>query len=121
MDRESVYRFQQLYAARAVKPVSFSESATYRSHFGRFDFNGVQVEVMSDLQWREGDSWRHVSADTEDMVDVEGTAVRVPWLEEETLAYIRRGRLDRAAFCLRYCDRNRLVMLIRGDVKSGAV
>jgi hypothetical protein len=121
MDRESVYRFQQLYAGRAIKPVSFSESATYRSHFGRFDFNGVQVEVMSDLQWREGNGWRRVSDDTEVIVDVEGTAVRVPWLEEETLAYIRRGRLDRAAFCLRYCDRNRLVALIRGDVKTGAV
>jgi S-adenosylmethionine-dependent methyltransferase len=121
MSRESIYRFQQLYASRAIKPVSFSESASYRSHFGRFDFSGVQVEAMSDLQWREGNAWQPVSDDTEDMVDVEGTAVRVPWLEEETLAYIRRGRLDRAAFCLRYCDRNRLVALLRGEVKTGAV
>jgi hypothetical protein len=40
--------------------------------------------------------------------------VNVSWLEEETLATIRRGRLDRAALCLPRCDPGRLLALLRG-------
>jgi hypothetical protein len=36
-------------------------------------------------------------------------------LEEETLAYIRRGRLDRASLCLPECSPNRLLALLRGQ------
>ena len=44
--------------------------------------------------------------------------VRVSWLEEEALAYIRRGRLERAALMLPHCDHARLVALLRGQVKT---
>jgi len=45
----------------------------------------------------------------------DGVPIRVPWLEEETLFYIWRGRLERAALCLSYCDRDRLLVLLRGE------
>lgn len=49
------------------------------------------------------------------VVDLAGVPVRVSWLEGEVLAYSRRGRLDRAALCLRHCDHGRLLALLRGD------
>ena len=85
------------------------ESRSYRSHFGRFDFDGVQVEVMGRLERREGDGWVPTEVVNTESVDLEGMPVRVSWLEEETLAYIRRGRLDRAALCLPRCDRGAAV------------
>jgi len=110
---EDAYRFQSLFAEYLTQPVSLSESATYCSHFGRFDFDGVLVEVMGDLHRREGDAWVPTMAVTETQVDLDGVPVRVPWLEEETLVYIRRGRLERAARCLPHCTHDRLLAMLR--------
>lgn len=121
LDTAGIYRFGELFASHAIQPVGRTEGSQYRSHFGRYDFDGLVVEVMSELEWREGDAWRPVVNVTETTVDLEGVPVSVPWLEEELLAYVRRGRLDRAAQVLPYCDRLRLLALLRGDVKTGVV
>ena len=80
-----------------------------------FDFDGVLVEVMGDLHRREQDQWVSATASTESQVDLDGTPVRASWLEEETLAYIRRGNLERAAQCLPHCERSQLLALMRGE------
>ncbi len=108
------YRFGELFAGQVVAPVTLREGATYRSHFGRFDFDGVPVEIMGNLERREGDRWVPTSAATQAIIDLDGVSVHASTLEEETLAYIRRGRLDRAALCLPRCDHGRLVALLRG-------
>jgi hypothetical protein len=120
-DAEGAYRFQALFAEQCIEPVSLRESEVYRSHFGRFDFDGVTVEVMGDLHRREGDGWVPTMTATETAVDLDGVPVYVPWLEEGTLAYVRRGRLNRAAQCLSYCDRERLVTLLRGERATGVL
>jgi S-adenosylmethionine-dependent methyltransferase len=114
MDVEGACRFAALFAGHCVEPVSLRESPVYRSHFGRFDFEGVAVEVMGCLERREGDAWVPTEVINTDTVDLDGVRVRASWLEEEVLAYIRRGRFDRAALCLPHCDRDRLLMLLRG-------
>jgi hypothetical protein len=120
-DAEDAYRFHALFADHTVEPVALRESEIHRSHFGRFEFSGVMVEVMGDLHRREGGDWVPTAARTETTVDLDGEPVRVSWLEEETLAYIRRGRLDRAAQCLPYCDQNRLLALLRGQEAVGVL
>jgi len=115
MSAEDAYRFQALFADRVVEPVALRESEVYRSHLGRFDFDGLIVEVMGDLHWREATGWVPVSLVTETAADLDGVPVPVPSLEEESLVYLRRGRLDRAALCLPYCDRDRLLVLLRGE------
>ncbi|MBN2549624.1 MAG: methyltransferase domain-containing protein [Anaerolineales bacterium] len=112
MDIPSVYRFQELFSAQAVLPVGWREDEKYRSHYGRFDFDGVVVEVMADLQWRQGENWIPVATRNHRQVEVEGASVSVSWLEEETLAYLRRGRLERAAQCLSRCDPQRMSRLV---------
>jgi len=120
-DADGAYHFQALFAGQVVEPVALRESETYRSHFGRFDFDGLIVEVMGDLHRREAGRWVPTAAATKAVVDLEGTPVPASWLEEETLAYIRRGRLERAALCLPHCDRDRLLALLRGERKTGVL
>jgi len=120
-DTEGAYRFQALFADHVVEPVAWREGETYRSHFGRFNFDGVIVEIVGNVQRREGNGWVPTAATTETTVDLDGVPVRVCWLEEETLAYIRRGRLDRAAQCLPYCDRGRLLTLLRGEWMTNVI
>jgi SAM-dependent methyltransferase len=121
MGVDDVYRFQELFPAQVVVPVSLSETDIYRSHFGIFDFDGLKVEVMGDLHRREGDRWLPTQTRTLELVDLAGLEVRVSWLEEETLAYIRRGRIRRAALCLPHCDRARLLSLLRGEQPQGVL
>ena len=123
-DVEGAYRIQEIFANQLAgmftvkEPVALGSTELYRSHIGRFDFQGVQVEVMGDNQRREGDEWVATRALTAEMVDLDGTPVRTSWLEEETLAYIRRGRLERAALCLPYCQRERLLALMRRETPT---
>ena len=118
---EDAYRFQTIFADHVVEPVALHEDETYRSHFGRFGFGGVIVEVMGGLHRCEGERWVPTAATTETTVDLDGVPVRVSWLEEEVLAYIRRERLDRAAQCLPHCDRDRLLALLRGEKAVGVL
>lgn len=121
MTPQDTYRFQALFEDRVVKPVEFCHDDTYRSHFGRFDFDGVRVEVMGDLHRREGEAWAPSMNQTQTEVEFEGVRVRVPWLEEETLACIRRGRMQRASMCMPFCDPGRLRALIRGEQPTGVI
>jgi S-adenosylmethionine-dependent methyltransferase len=118
LDREGVYRAGELFAAKVVEPVAYRVGEQWRSHFGRFDFDGIMVEMMAELERREAMSWAPSGSGTEELLDLEGVQVRAAWLEEETLAYIRRGRLDRAALMLPRCDHARLLALLRGEVKT---
>lgn len=121
MSAEQAYRFGEVYREYAIQPVQWCESADYRSHFGKFEIDGVLVDVMGDLQRREGERWQPTWTRTLDLIDLRGVLVRTSWLEEETLAYIRRGRLERAAKCLVKCDAERLRRLIRGEEPCGVI
>lgn len=112
---KDAYRVAALFPAQVKQPVTLCNNDLYRSHLGRLDFGGLKVEVMGDLQRREGESWVPTMARTEEQADLDGVPVRVAWLEEETLANIRRGRLERAALCLPHCSRERLLALLHGE------
>jgi len=115
---EGAYRFGELFAAHVVSSVALSDNGVYRSHFGRFDFGGVDVEVMAALErWQDG-RWVDTTSATHEIVDLDGVPVSVPWLEEEWLAYIRRGGLDRAAVILPHCGHGRLLALLRGQTST---
>lgn len=112
-DSEGAYRIQDLLVEQAIQQVALSSSETYRSHFGRFDLHGVVIEVMGDLHRRQGNEWVPSMAQTTVTLDLDGVPVPVSSLEEETLAYMRRQRLERAAQCLPHCDPQRLLALLR--------
>jgi S-adenosylmethionine-dependent methyltransferase len=121
MSAEDAGRFQERYAPFAKLPVALRQDERYRSHFGRFEIGGVMVEVMGDLQRREEGSWKPTANLTREQVDLDGVAVQAAWLEEETLANLRRGRLERAALCLPYCKQERLAALLTGQIATNVI
>jgi len=104
-----------------VNPVRWDVSPAYRSHRGLFVVFGIEVEIIGDPQRLEEGRWRSSQCQTEDQLELEGVKVRSSWLEEETLAYIRRQRMERAGLCLGYCDPDRMLALIRGDVCTDVI
>lgn len=115
---EDAYRCQDLFAAHVVDPVAFREGEQARSHIGRFVFDVLRVEIMADLHWRKGDRWVPTFLTTRATVDLDGMPVSVLALEEEALAYLRRGRLDRLALCLPHCDPERFRTLFQDAVAN---
>jgi len=116
---EDVYRCQELFAAYIVEPVAFREGEQARSHIGRFTFDGLRVEIMADLHWRKGDRWVPTFLTTHATVDLDNTPVSVLELEEEALAYLRRGRLEPLALCLPHCAPERFSALFQDAVTNG--
>jgi ubiquinone/menaquinone biosynthesis C-methylase UbiE len=116
---EDAYRFEGLFPGHVMTSVAHRVTEDVRSHFGRFDFDGVIVEIMAGLERRMGDRWLPSFLETEATVDLDGVPVHVLHLEEEVLAYLRRSRLDRAALALPSCDPDALLMLLREAFKDG--
>ena len=104
-----------------IQPVRLVEGGDYLSHFGRFEIEGISLEVMGDSQRREGDRWVSTMAKTQRVINLDGVNVVVSSLEEETLAYIRRGRMDRAAQCLAICDPDQMKNILRREIVIGVL
>jgi S-adenosylmethionine-dependent methyltransferase len=121
MSAKDAQRFQKRYAGEAKLPLTLREDEQYRSYFGRYEIEGVIVEVMGDLQRRERGSWKPTANIHLEQLDLEGVAVQAAWLEEETLANLRRGRRERAALCLPYCDQERLAGLLTRQIETQVI
>ena len=64
----------------------------FRSHFARFRFPGLPVEVMGDLELDAGDGWQPVSPGRLVLVGLQGLAVPVPALDEQIRLFESFGR-----------------------------
>jgi S-adenosylmethionine-dependent methyltransferase len=122
MDVGDAARFQELFSAQVRLPIAWRQSPDVRSYFGQFEIEGVSVEVIASLEWRAvgGDRWIPSFLSTHAVVDLEGVPIPVLELEEEALAALRRGRLDRAGQILPHADAARfLALLAQIQAKGG--
>lgn len=121
MDKKSVYCFQEMFSKYATRKVSMKKSDFYRSHFGQFKVEGINVEVMGDLHRLEDGKWRSTFTLTTETIKVWDIPIMISWLEEETLAYLRRGNIERVCVAMKYCDPSHLLSLIRGNVATNVL
>ncbi len=116
---DDAYRFETLAAGDSILPVAWREGVVFRSHFGALAIDGVRVEIIAGLERKVGDRWMPSFLTTHETVDLTDIKVHVLALEEEAAAYLRAGRLDRAALVLPYCDPGRLLTLLAASVQRG--
>ncbi len=69
-----------------------ADGGRFRSHFARFRFPGLPVEVMGGLQLDAGEGWQPVSPDKLVLVGLQGLAVPVPSLDEQIRIFESFGR-----------------------------
>lgn len=109
-DRDGAYRFGELFAEFVTHPVGTDRAGErVRSHFGDFVIEGVQVQVMGDLQKRESpeQEWEAPTDLEKHKRWLEFRGMRVPVfdLAYEAEAYRKMGRLERAELLRRYASR----------------
>jgi hypothetical protein len=62
-DKKGAYEIAELLREYEIQPVIFSRSELFASHFGKFNIQGVHVEIMGDLEILTDGSWINVTAD----------------------------------------------------------
>ena len=101
------YEIESLFSDVVIRKVEFSATERIKSHFGALQIDGVEVEIMGDIQKRGADGvWEEIVdlAHYRQMVEIEGLLVPVLSLEYEYQAYLKLGRVERAKMLRRWLD-----------------
>ncbi|MHA6203954.1 hypothetical protein ACXU4B_05995 [Dyella soli] len=100
VSRDDAQRLMALWAPRREAMHELAGADRFRSHFARFRFPGLPVEVMGGLELHDGDAWQPVKAGRLTLVGLNGLAVPVPSVADQIRILESFGRdkdLRRAA------------------------
>ena len=106
-DRVGAYEIESLFSDVVIRKVKFSATERIRSHFGALEIDGIEVEIMGDIQKRGAN---HVWDEVVDlvhyrhMIEIDGLLVPVLALEYEYQAYLKLGRIEKAKMLRRWLD-----------------
>jgi len=97
-DKKGAYKIGRALSRFVVRPVSFSSTQTIRSHFGCFAMDGIDIEVMGDIQKQVDGHWEDIVRLPPLIKYVSFENVRIPVLDlrYEYEAYRKMGRFDKA-------------------------
>jgi hypothetical protein len=108
-DREGAFAIGQEFAAEMFRPVAFSGNERIRSYFGRFVLEGIQVEIMGEIEKRLPDGSWEAPPDLRKVrkwIKWEGTDFPVLDLMYECRAYRLMGRTERADFLQKWLEKH---------------
>ncbi len=106
-DKAGAYAIESLFSEVVTRRVKFSATERIKSHFGALQIDGIQVEIMGDIQKRGADGvWEEIvdPARYRLMVEIDGMLVPALSLEYEYEAYLKFGRIERAKMLRRWLD-----------------
>lgn len=92
VSRADAETLMTLWAERREPSHEPAHAERFRSHFARFRFPGLPVEVMGGLELNRGDGWTPVTAGRLTLVGLNGLAVPVPALDDQVRILESFGR-----------------------------
>ncbi len=104
-DRDGAFEFGRRFSAFVVRPVAYAPKDRIRSYLGALLIDGIQVEIIGDMQTRrESGIWEPPVRVLEhtDWVEVEEMHVPAMALEHEYQAYLQMGRAAKAGLILEF-------------------
>lgn len=108
-DAEGAYLIEKRLSEFVQVPVHFCGSEKIRSHFGKFQWDGIEIEVMGEVQKAHPDGSWEMPTDVlrwRRYIDFEGRRIPVLDLEYEIEAYRKIGRPERAEQIARFLAAN---------------
>jgi len=106
-DEAGAYEIERLFSDSASRRVRFSATDKIRSHFGALIIDGIEVEIMGDVQKRLADGSWEAPVDLDRykrFILFEDGQVPVFSLAYEREAYLKMGRVETAAYLQRWLD-----------------
>jgi len=97
-DEAGAYRINALLKAYETSPVSFSSTGKIRSHFGKFRINGIEVEVIGNIQTMNNHRWQDIIDLKSIIQQINYKNITIPVLNltAESAGYKALGRFQRA-------------------------
>ena len=96
-DRENAYRIDKLFTKYCVQPMSYSETEKFRSHFGVYEINGIRIEVMADLEYKNmNGNWQKSIWDKIVKQKIDDLIVPMFTIKDELKSYEDLGREEKA-------------------------
>ncbi len=108
-DAHGAYALERCFSTSSVRPVRVSQTERIQSHFGAFVLNGIQVEIMGNIQHRRSDGTWDVPIDLQAYkryVMLENLYVPVLSLVYEEAAYRKLGRIAKANMLRTWLEQN---------------
>lgn len=81
--RDDAERLMALWSDRREAVYEPAGAERFRSHFARFRFPGLPVEVMGGLELNQGNGWTPVQAGRLTLVGLNGLAVPMPSVDDQ--------------------------------------
>lgn len=106
-DKAGAYEIARLFAESVRQPIHYRASERVRSYYGLLEMDGIQVEVMGDLQKRITENvWEEPVRVARYRCWVEWAGMRLPVLdlEYEYQAYLKLGRKEKAEQIRRFLE-----------------
>ena len=107
-DKNGAYSIAKIMAEYVDTPVRYLASDRMRSHLGELNVNGIQVEIMGDVQkLLENQMWEAPVRvkDYQTWVNIAGMEIPVLSLDYEYQAYLKMGRTEKANLLLAWLHR----------------
>ena len=122
-DEAGVYAIERLFSEFVIRPAVLSSKHNIRSHLGALLIEGVEVEIMGDIQKPNVDgTWEEPTdlARHKRFVEVEGMRIPVLSLEYEEQAYRKMGRIEKAEMLRQWLESSAQVpgRAESGDLRS---
>jgi hypothetical protein len=98
-DRGGAFEIEGKFSENIIDPVRYSQSERIRSYLGKLGIDGIQVEIMGDIQKRIDEKTWEEPVQVEHhrkWVNIDGMQIPVLSLEYEYQAYLKLGRVERA-------------------------
>ena len=92
VSRSDAQTLMTLWADRREAIYEPADGERFRSHFARFRFPGLPVEVMGELELNQGDGWQPVKAGRMTLAGLNGLAVPVPSVDDQVRILESFGR-----------------------------
>ena len=99
-DEAGAYEIERRFSESVIRQVAFSATERIRSHFGIMMLDGIEAEILGDIQNPLPDGGWTTPVDISTLrrlLDVNGLKIPVMPLDYEYDAYIRLGRTEKAA------------------------
>lgn len=95
-DEKTALLANDLFKEYVIDPISYKESDKFKSYFGKFKINDIDVEFMGDWQIKHKDeTWSEVfDGSSFNTVNVNGTIVKVSKIEDELKMFLLMGRFN---------------------------
>ena len=97
-DKKGSIEIDRIFAEFRVKDLDYSTTDKYKSYFGIYRINNIQVEVMGDFQYKMNNGeWADFNQNNEIFIKIfEGMNLPLLKLEQEYKEYFSVGNHDKA-------------------------